>query len=282
MRSQMKLLPRKSSLPVALSIALFVGASVSQAQIITFDTAASYDNNFAELKNGSFVSWVSGGYLSLTWVGAGVPAAAIYNSAASGGTGGSGGTTINTPYNTFGGSTPFTIQADYYQSNPQGGPAGTSFGFYVKASASSTPTSGYAAIFRLTDTGADFRVFDSNGNPSDSGVGTLLGTQTFSGGFSADTYYTLKLEVADIGSTVQFTGSIWNQGGSMITAFTSIVDSSSPVLGAGQVGFRWSNDGGSNTRIDNFGVVPEPSTVGFLAAGLTFGLFRRRVAWRKS
>lgn len=189
---------------------------------------------------------------------------------ATGGSGGSGGTTINTPYNTFGGTTAFTIQADYFQSNPQGGPAGTSFGFYVKAASSATPTTAYAAIFRLTDSAADFRVFDSGGNPSTSGVGTQLGsTQTYNAGFAANTYFTLKLEVVDVGSNVQFTGSIWNQGGAVIKTFTSITDTSSAVLGAGQVGFRWSNDGGSNTRIDNYGVVPEPSTWALLAFSLT-------------
>lgn len=260
-----------------LAVAVLAVASASQAQIITFDTNASYDNNFAELNNGTYVSRDAGGYLSLTNTGVGIATAAIYNSVATGGSGGSGGTTINTPYNTFGGTTAFTIQADYFQSNPQGGPAGTSFGFYVKAASSATPTTAYAAIFRLTDTVADFRVFDSGGNPSTSGVGTQLGsTQTYNAGFAANTYFTLKLEVVDVGSNVQFTGSIWNQGGAVIKTFTSVTDTSSAVLGAGQVGFRWSNDGGSDTRIDNYGVVPEPSTWGLLAFSLTTAVVLRR------
>jgi hypothetical protein len=50
------------------------------------------------------------------------------------------------------------------------------------------------------------------------------------------------------------------------------------VLGAGQVGFRFGNDGGSESRIDNFAIitVPEP-TVASLFGGLgTLFLLRRR------
>lgn len=259
-------------------LTLLIGVGASHADFVSFNDNASYDENFVERNNGAFVSRNAGGYLSLNNTGAGIPTAVIYNSEATGGSGGSGGTTINTPYNTFGGNTAFTIQADYYQTNPQGGPAGTSFGFYVKGTNSSTPTTAYAALFRLTDSGADFRVFDSNGNPSTSGVGTLLGTQTHNAGFASNTYYTLKLEVVDVGANVQFTGSIWNQGGAVIRTFTTITDTTAPVLGAGQVGFRWSNDGGSDSRIDNFSVVPEPTTIAMLTGGLgfLFGCCKRR------
>ena len=259
-------------------MALLAGIGASQAAVlITFEDNASYDTNFAEKNNGTHVTRNVGGYLSLTNTGTGIATAAIYNSAASGGTVGSGGTTINTPYDTYGGTTEFNIQADYSQSNPQGGPAGTSFGFYVKAPSNANPTTGYAALFRLTDTVADFRVFDSNGNPSISGVGTLIGTaQTHTMPFLADTYYTLKLKVVDVGSNVQFTGSIWNQGGAVIKTFTTVVDSSSAVLGAGQAGFRWSNDGGSNSRIDNFAIIPEPSTAALLGGLGGILLLRRR------
>ncbi len=272
----MKILTIQTVLAVAMVV-----AGASQADMITFDDNASYDNNFAERNNGVYVVRNAGGYLTLNNTGAGIATADIYNTAATGGSGGSGGTTINAPYNTFGGTTAFTIQADYLQSNPQGGPAGTSFGFYIKAASSDTPTAAYAALFRLTDTVADFRVFDSNGNPSTSGVGTQIGsTLTHNAGFAADTYYTLKLEVVDISGNVQFTGSIWNQGGAVIKTFASITDTTSPVLGAGQVGFRWGNDGGSNTRIDNFAiaVVPEPGTLALLTAGLAglFGFQQRR------
>ncbi len=262
-----------------LVLAAFLGISVTRADLVTFDDNASYDNNFVERNNGAFVSRNAGGYLALNNTGAGIPTAVIYNTAATGGSGGSGGTTINTPYNSFGGNTVLAIQADYYQSNPQGGPAGTSFGFYVKGENSSTPTTAYAALFRLTDSVADFRVFDSGGNPSTSGVGTQLGgTQTHNASFASNTYYTLKLEVVDTGGNVQFTGSIWNQGGAVIRTFNAITDTTAPVLGAGQVGFRWSNDGGSETRIDNFSVVPEPTTMVMLAGGLgvLFGYRKRR------
>ncbi|MEY3895095.1 MAG: hypothetical protein RLZZ214_614, partial [Verrucomicrobiota bacterium] len=207
-----------------LVAALFAGTSASQASVLVdFSDNAAYDNNFAEKASGAFVSRNSGGYLVRTDTGAGTATSTIFNTHATGGSAGSGGTTINSPYDTFGGTSGMTIQVDYYQANPQPGPAGTSFGFYVKAPQSTTPTTGYAAIFRLTDSGADFRVWDSDSNPNIAGVGTQLGTtQFYNVGFAASTFYTLKLEVIDIGSTVKFTGSIWNQGGAVIKTFTAI------------------------------------------------------------
>jgi hypothetical protein len=223
------------------------------------------------------VSRNAGGYLVRTDTGAGTATSTIFNTHATGGSAGSGGTTINSPYDTFGGSSGITLQVDYYQANPQPGPAGTSFGFYVKAAQSTTPTTGYAAIFRLTDSGADFRVWDSDSNPSIAGVGTQLGsTQFYNVGFAAATYYTLKLQVIDVGSTIQFTGSIWNQGGALIKAFTTVTDTTSAVLGAGQVGFRFGNDGGSESRIDNLTIIPEPNTAALLGGLGTMLLLRRR------
>lgn len=267
----------KSS-PKSFAIALFASNCASQASVlVTFGDNASYDNNFAELANGTHVSRDSGGYLVRTNTTASTATTAIYNTAASGGSSGSGGTTINTPYNTFGGTSGITLEIDYYQANPLATVGGASFGFYVKTAQNSNPTTGYVGVFRIADGSADFRVFDSNSNPGFAPVGTQIGTtQSYTGAFSASTYYTLKLDVIDIGGNVQFTGSIWNQGGAAIKTFTSITDTSSAVLGAGQVGFRLSNDNAAETRLDNFKIVPEPSSVALLGGLGTMLLLRRR------
>lgn len=280
----------KATAIFAACSALVLSAS-AQTILVDFDTDADYDENFVEIVAGNpSTSRDAGGYLlkpALADASA-TSTVAIYDTGATGAlSAGAGGTTFSGARDTFGGTAGagnFTIQADIYYDISLGN-TGTSFGFYTKVPTGQT--TGYAGLFRImSTTSTDFRLFDSNGNPGTGAVGTQIGsTQTISGlaagTFSLDTFYTIKLAVVDVGSNVEFTGSIYTQGGSLITTFTTLSDTTSAVLGAGQVGFRISNSTiNNNVRLDNFGisVVPEPCTFGFLLGGASLLALRRRRA----
>lgn len=260
-------------------IASIAGTCASQAAVlIPFDDNASYDNNFAEtFVGGGATTRDSGGFL-LRVPGTNSSTGVIYNTTATGGAGGNGGTALGSPLdNTFGGSSVTTLQMDFLQASVSG-LGSNSFGFYAKVN--DVANSGYTGVFRIGSGSADFRMFDG-GNPTTGTAGTQFGTtQTFTGTFSTSTYYTLRLDFQDVGSDVAFTGSIWNQGGSVIHTFPTITDTTSAVLGAGQVGFRVNSavaggSTGGNIQLDNFSIIPEPSSA--LLGGLgTLLLFRRR------
>lgn len=261
--------------PLASRLAL-VAASVflahsAAAAVVTFGSAADYDNNFYEVSAGSEVSWNAGGYIERVTNGSATTA--IYNTGATGGVAGSGGTTSGATLDKF---SNFTIQGDLRFTAVD---VNNSFGFYTKVD--DAGGTGYAAIIRLTSaTTADFRLFESSGTLATSGVGAQIGTTQFftqSGLFTANTAYTFKLSVSDVGSNVTFQASLWNTiSGTQIGATLTETDTSSAVLGSGQVGFRI----GNKAQLDNFGVtaIPEPSTYALIAAGgaLVVAGFRRR------
>jgi hypothetical protein len=280
----------------------FASSLVSAAVMVGFDTHASYDTQFVETANGSTVSRASGGYL--VQPSTSNATALFYNPGASGGTGGGGGTTFASSRAKFGGTATsggFTVQADIYSTGMN--QAGVSFGFYVKANdgaapvtAASQPTAAYAGLFRLYDNaqttaarrGANFRLYDT-GDPNSASVGNLLTTENGSSGvysgalptsLAASTWYTIKLDVIDRAQSVDFTPSIWTQGGTLIHRFATLSDSSAAILGAGQVGLRIASSGlpsQGEIRVDNFGIttVPEP-TVLTLGAIIGATALRRR------
>ncbi|HVJ46731.1 MAG TPA: hypothetical protein VM511_10125 [Luteolibacter sp.] len=261
-----------------LLLGLILPQAVSAA-LITFSADADYDANFREYgtavsRNGTLNMLQKSGA-------AGGAVSAIYNTTATGGTGGNGGTGVaSVNNNTF---SDFRIQMDFSAEALLAG--GNSLGFFVKVN--SAENSGYLGVFRLTGANsADFRMFDSDSNPNGAPSGTVLNSTTAFSGITAGsitvgTFYTLRLDVQDVGGTVQFAASIFTQGGgTQIGNTITTTDTTSPVLGAGQVGLRMGTQGGTvgSNYFDNFSVeaIPEPQVAMLSLAGLAVVCIRRR------
>jgi hypothetical protein len=267
---------KDSHLPLIVSASLAMAGAAS-ALTIDFDNPADYDNNFYELTFPANAAWSGNNGGTLEKISGNSATVAILNTTASGGIAGSGGTGASVLNNDIF-SNP-TMQADF--ATPALAVAGDSLGFFTKVNA--TATSAYFAVFRMTGTGsADFRVFDTDTvNPSTGALGTTpVFAQNFTGipagSFATGTFYTFRLEVQDVGSNVQFTGFISTQGGAAIGNPVSFTDTTSPVLGAGQVGFRFGSSSPAITAYDNIIVVPEPASGALLGMGLLAGLLRRK------
>jgi hypothetical protein len=202
----------------------------------------------------------------------------IYNTTSiTSGAAGSGGTSVGTANNnTF---SNFSVQMDFAAEALNVG--GNSLGFFTKVNGAEN--SGYLAIFRLTSaTTAEFRLWDSDSNPTSNALGTLLTptvAPTIAGSFAAGTAYTFRLDVQDIGSTVQFTASVFAaNGGAKIGDSIVISDTTAAVLGAGQVGLRLGSNSANSNFYDNFAInpIPEPSSLGLAALGGLLALRRKR------
>ena len=224
---------------------------------IEFNTNADFDENFVELMNASALSRNTAGELVMS------PErnhafSMIYNPGALGGREGFGGASFSENRQTYGGalsSGAFSVRADARYERLGNG----SIGFYVKAPVGES--NGYAGIFRIFNEGtADFRVFNNTqGSPRDA---LLADGQTFAsnGSFSADTWYSFKLEVTDLSDgAVEFVGSIWSGGGALIHRFEPVLDRVSSATGANQVGMRINNNTGRAMHIDNFEISPIPA-----------------------
>jgi hypothetical protein len=243
-------------------------APALHAATVTFDTAQQYADNFTELVNASNTAWADGGYLQKD---AGDSATvARFNDAGTSGT------------DTY---DDLRISMDFRTSGPLGS-NGNSVGFFVRGNEAGT--SAYAAVFRMTSTtSADFRVWDSTANPS-TGIlpGSTLGSQTLTGlpanTFALDTFYSFRLDVANVGDNVVFTGSIYTQGGDLIGTFGTITDTTTPLTAAGEVYIRMgSNSVTPNNAVnhyDNFKVevIPEPAAASLLGFTAMLAAFRRR------
>jgi len=261
------------------SLGAFSLVTTEMAATLSFDASSDYDNNFQEYLNPSVTSWSSDHGGSLEKGGGNSATVAIYNTTATGGSAGSGGTGAATPNNnTF---SNFTLRLDF--STPELITGGDSAGIFTKVSADAT--SGYLVVFRLLSSGtADFRVWDSVGtNPSTGSFGSPVSTQSFTvpaSSFAINTFYTFQLTVADVGSNVQFTGAIFAQGGGAEIGNTlTYTDTSSALIGPGQIGFRFGSATTTPTAYDNITITPtpEPATVALLGfAGLGLASRRRR------
>jgi len=247
------------------TLMLAMGISAQADVSIDFATAADFDSNFVVYSSSlpSDGAWNASGYYAKA--DSFNSSALIYNSLAVGGTGGVGGSALGATLNKFGGT--FTVQVDYAT---RATATGNTLGIYTHVS--DAVDAGYAALFRFDSNGTsvNFRLFDSDGNPSSRGVGTLLVNESIavSGtpvAVDGNTFYTLTLEVTTNASSVDFNATISEQGGSVIAAFTTATDTTAPRLDAGQVGFRISsaaaNDASADIlKLDNFAIMAEGST----------------------
>ncbi|CAM3031908.1 PEP-CTERM sorting domain-containing protein [Rariglobus hedericola] len=253
-----------------LSAAVLLAHTVS-AVTLTFNTAADYDNNFYEVANGGdLTASVANGYL---YKSNGTATSAIYNTHSTGAlTAGAGGTTGGTPIDTFG---DFTIEATF--SSSQLAAASTGIGFFTKINGGV----GYAALFRLTSaTTADFRLYEP---ASPLSLGTQIGSdQTItrtSGSFATNSFYIARLTVTDVGTNVRFEASIWTTTGTQLGNTITLTDTTSAIIGLGEVGIRAGSSASHNLQIDSFSIsaIPEPSSYALLASGgaLFVALLRR-------
>jgi hypothetical protein len=255
-------------------------ATLAHAVIIDFDVASDYDSNFVERNNISHVSWNNSGYLEKTQDGS----STLYlNQGATGGASGSGGTTFDVDArDTFGGTlasgNAFRISADIRSNTVDATSASnaTSVGFYLKVP--NGEGSGYALVFRFNNN-ADVRLFGPNATPNTAGVGTQIGaTQNFGGNLTANTWYTAVVDVVDVAGGVEFSASLFEQGGDSIGSTLEFSHSSSPILGAQQVGLRLGTGPSRVINVDNFSIVaiPEPGTLALVGLALGSLAFLRR------
>jgi hypothetical protein len=191
-------------------------ATLSHGAVITFDAADEFNNNFRQVNNPGSTLWTTGGFLTKT---TNTAFTAVYNINDNGTAGtNQAASTYDNPRTLIGGSEAFTLSADFQTSNLN---TGNSFGFYVKipdATANTTPSGGYAVLFRLDDNGStaggniDVRFYDysTSNNIGNAGVGTVTSTQTISSTPGpVDTWYTAQLTVQDVGSDVAFTATVF-------------------------------------------------------------------------
>lgn len=177
--------------------------------------------------------------------------------------------------NTFG---DVTIRADVRF----GITTGNGVGIYAR-----TDSSGQAAyMFLLTgdDTTNTLRLFKTSSSSTAYGgnAGTQIGSSVGFSGVSANTFYTMEFTLANTAGPagVALTGKLFQQGTmTQIGNTISFTDTTSPLLSNGQVGLRFRDGSGaaaSQTDVDNFTVVPEPTTFAMLLGGMGVLLMKRR------
>jgi len=193
---------------------------------------------------------------------------ATVDTSATGGSGGSGGTGGSQADNDY---TNVTVSSVFQVSSLNA----ASLGFWVHGNDSST--SAYLGLINpLSATSIQLRIYDSNSNPTSTGVGTALTNQTISlapATLAANTYYTGVFTAVNNGATsVTFTLSLYDATGTNLIASTSITDTTSPVF-VGQVGLRQSSQ---TLQVTEFTVVPEPFGASLFLLGAAIVAYRIR------
>ena len=278
-------------LPAAL---LFFAAIPSQAQIVSYDfsTSGQFTDNFT-LFNNTPSPAITGTVTNNAW-----NAGEFVRSTRNTTTGGGWSTVmrLNDDTATLGlapTNPSYTVQMDFRIN--QTAPANLSdqtIGFYFGADGTD------AALFQFTARSGNsnnvrFRSYHSADLTTAGAVGTNIitdETQNTGGGgqpgnFANNTWYTLRLDVAVInGNQIGATLGWYQQGGvTLLHEEESVfsVANSANYLDGGHIAIRSIHNGGEGQRtsaidIDNFAIIPEPSTYALLGLGLGALLWLRR------
>lgn len=181
---------------------------------------------------------------------------------------------LDTPNN----SANFTVQGDF-SSSAVGSADARGLGFFVGLTEGQN--TGFTGIFRLTNSGVEFRLFTGSGG--DGSIGTQYGNSyyvTSSSLLTANTPYTLQMQVDYIDSNnLNFILSAYSTGNGLLLGSTTVSYNgalaadylNSVNAGTAYSGLRFGNGSTGSATIDNFsitGVIPEPSTWALLLAGL--------------
>lgn len=215
-------------------------ATVLPVSPLTFESNSDYDSSFKESQsfNGAFRS--PNGYLEVL----GVPnATAAFDTSANGGVNGSGGSSGSDANNDL---SNFTVSADAASSVA----GGIGVGFLLRMN--SSESNGYlAAMFTQGTTAVTFNVFEGAGLNT-AGTPIFGSTIPLTGlTIAANTFYPFKVTIA---------GGVFSFDFGSGAAVASFTDTSVSAI-TGQVGFSLSTlSPTSATRLDNFTIVPEPSS----------------------
>jgi len=264
-------------------LSLCVSAATSQAVTtlpvgpITFGSNADYDNNFKEGTNGSLqriIDSVRVSSIDASAVGFG---SALYDTSVTPGTGGAGGTGGTNANNDL---SNFTVTSlIQFQNRGQQSTAG----YFLRMNDSAT--SGYLATATFYDTSGTvhvrFDLFENvtlDFNPASSGTATgptgSIASQSIVFPTVAATNF--NFSVTAVGADFTFRLSNLTNTTSVSTTLTDTV---SPTLSAGQVGMfirAQGQAGGSTSRMDDFTItIPEPSSVLLFGSAASLLLLRR-------
>jgi hypothetical protein len=216
---------------------------------ITFGTNADYDSRFKESAFDTGVTRNAAGYLQVQGFQYGP---AVFDTSASGGLNGAGGTAGNDANNDL---SNFTISADLASSEV--GQFGG--GFLLRLN--SAEASGYfAGVLSASATSVTFDLFEGSGLTTGNGTNIFSTTVPLTGlSFATNTFYPFKVTASNGTFSFDF-GS-----GAAKASFTDTTVSAT----TGQLGFVLTTASPTAaTRLDNFTiVVPEPSTAALLLAG---------------
>lgn len=272
--------------PAFLLLAFGVSAATSQAVTtlpvgpITFSSNADYDNNFKEGTNGSLrrdTDSVRVSSIDASAVGFG---SALYDTSVTPGTGGAGGTGGSNNNNDL---SNFTVSSlIQFQNRGQQSTAG----YFLRMN--DAATSGYLATATFYNSmgtlAVRFDLFENVGldfNPASSSSATApsgaIASQSLN--FTTAAAANFNFSVTAVGA--DFTFRLANAGNTSSVS-TTLTDTVSPTLTAGQVGMflrAQGQAGGSTSRMDDFMItepIPEPGSALLLGSATALFLIRRR------
>jgi len=232
-------------------------ATVLPVGPLTFSTNADYDSNFKESASNTGNTRNIGGFVQLQGFQFGP---AVYDTSATGGLNGSGGTGGSDANNDL---SNFTISADV--ATTEVGSFGAGFLLRLNASESNGYFASFSAVGAQT---VQFRLGETAGLVAGEGSSIYSQNVNLTGlTLAVNQFYPFK--VTAVGGTFGFDfGS-----GAATASFTDTTVSAT----TGQVGFSLTTAGPSAaTRLDNFAIVPEPSAALLLLLGVAGCSMRRR------